>query len=416
MANNTLTAQIIANEAVAILDNNLVHAKNVFRGYEEEFAKNVNGYQIGATLDIRKPADFTVTDGKTLNVQDAIEGKTTITVDKQKHVAFKFSSSDLTLNIKELSERKIKPAMVQLANQMDADLADLYKKVPNWVGTAGQTINSFSDFSLAPARLDNLAVPQDMRCMTLTPTDYWALASNATNLLSSGIVESNYREGRLGKLGGVDTYMTQNVKNLTTGTRSGSILVDQTLTAATTSYADVASNFQQTLHIDGFGGATQTVKAGEVFTIEGVYDVNPVTKERKGFLKQFVVLADATASSSEVDLTIYPAIIWDGAHQNISTDATNLNDKAITFMGSASTEYPQNMCFHKNAFSLVSVPLVRPQGVPNNMVGRQTYGGTSVRVIPIYDGTNDDSVWRLDVLYGVQAVDPRLATRVSGTA
>jgi hypothetical protein len=41
MANSTLSASIIAAEAVEILDNNLVMAKNVFRGYEEEFDKRL---------------------------------------------------------------------------------------------------------------------------------------------------------------------------------------------------------------------------------------------------------------------------------------------------------------------------------------------------------------------------------------
>jgi hypothetical protein len=35
-------------------------------------------------------------------------------------------------------------------------------------------------------------------------------------------------------------------------------------------------------------------------------------------------------------------------------------------------------------------------------------------VIPYYDGTNDISNWRLDVLYGVKTLDPRLACRIGG--
>src|SRR5690606_38099041 len=116
MANRTLTADIIAAEAITILDNELVMAKRVFRGYEDDFSKKVNGYKVGETISIRKPTDFTVRDGAVMNVQDVTEGKTTITVDKRKGIDFKFTSQDLTLNIAELSERVIKPAMVQLAN------------------------------------------------------------------------------------------------------------------------------------------------------------------------------------------------------------------------------------------------------------------------------------------------------------
>ena len=78
MANTTLSASIIAAEAVEILDNNLVMAKQVFRGYEEEFNKNPNGYTVGDTITIRKPTDFTVRDGSVMASQDVTEASTTI--------------------------------------------------------------------------------------------------------------------------------------------------------------------------------------------------------------------------------------------------------------------------------------------------------------------------------------------------
>ena len=37
-------------------------------------------------------------------------------------------------------------------------------------------------------------------------------------------------------------------------------------------------------------------------------------------------------------------------------------------------------------------------------------------MVPYYDGVNDISNYRLDVLYGVRLPDGRLATRLSGTA
>jgi hypothetical protein len=119
VANTVLNPSIIARAAVRILDNELVAAKRVFRGYEEEFSKSVNGYKPGATIAIRKPTQFTVRDGAVASMQDVVEGSHNITVNKQKGVDFRFTSSELTLNIGELSERVIKPAMVQVANQVD---------------------------------------------------------------------------------------------------------------------------------------------------------------------------------------------------------------------------------------------------------------------------------------------------------
>jgi len=412
MSNTTLSASIIAKAAVAVLDNELVAAKQVFRGYEEEFSKNVNGYTVGDTISIRKPADFTVRDGAVLSAQDVVEGKTTLQVNKQKGVDFQFSSVDLSLNIKDLTERAIKPAMVQLANQIDSDVLALYKNVPSWVGTPGQTVNSYTDFALAPQRLDEFSVPTADRSALMSPADHWGLLGAQTGLYIQDAAKGAYRSGSLGMIGGIDTYMSQNIPTHTVGVATGTPLVNGANQVST--YATVKDTNTQTLNTDGWTNSTTGIlKAGDVFTIAGVYAVNPVTKATQPFLRQFVVTADADsgASTGPAALTISPAIIISGAFQTCS--AAPADNAAITVLGSGSTGYRQNLVFSKNAFALVTVPLVAPPGAVE--VGRQSYKGLSVRVIPIYDGTNDVSKFRLDVLYGVKTVDPRLAVRLSGT-
>ena len=297
MANTTLTADIIAKEAVRVLDNELVMAKKVFRGYEEDYNMKPNGYKVGETISIRKPTDFTVRDGATMNAQDVVEGKTTLTVNNRKGVDFKFTSQDLTLNIGELSDRVIKPAMVQLANKVDSDLHALYSSVPNWVGTPGQDINSFSDFYKGVTRLNEMAVPMDSRCAVLGPIDHGEMVGSQTSLFTDTIVKPAYRSGDTGQVGNVDLYMTQNVKNHTNGSFGGTTLIDQTLTSSTTSYAAEKDDMIQSITIDGFSGAAPALKKGDVFTIAGVYDVNPVTKEKKAHLKMFTITADVTGAS-----------------------------------------------------------------------------------------------------------------------
>lgn len=405
MANVQLTADVIANAAVTILDNELVMAKKVFRGYEEDFSKKVNGYTIGETLTIRRPADFTVRDGAVMDVQDAVEGSTSITVNKRKGIDFKFTSQELTLNIKDLSERVIKPAMIQLANQIDVDLHALAKDVPNWVGTPGNTINSFADFAKGPQRLDEYGVPQDGRCAVLSPADHWGLVGSQTSLYTDTIVKPAYRNGTIGMIGNVDTYMSQNVGTHVTGSDvTGTI--NQSITTSTIAYSAVKDTNQQTITT-----ANVTLNAGDVIQIADVNAVNPVTKADLGFAKQFTVVSYTTNS-----VVISPAMIWSGAHQNVAvaSGVSDLNTKAITSVQTANGSYRTNMVFRKDAFALVSVPLVSPPGAVD--VGRKTYKGTSVRVIPVYDGTNDTSAWRLDVLYGVKTIDPRQAVRLSGTA
>jgi hypothetical protein len=405
MSNAPLTIDVIAKEALAILDNNLVAAKAVHRGYESDFGNAMNGYEAGDTISIRRPTDFTVRDGATAANQDIVEGKVSLVVDKQKGVDFGFTSKELSLDIKDLSERVIKPAMVQLANQIDSDVLGLYKYVPNWVGATGETINSFADFAKAPERLDQYAVPMAGRSAFLSPADHWALLGSQTGLFIQDAAKGAYRNGSLGMIGGVDTYMSQNIPTHITGADVTTVTVNASVTTSTIAYTDVKDTMQQTLTIAG-----GDLNPGDVITIEDVNAVNPVTKADLGFAKQFTVI-----SYSSNSLVIYPAMIWTGAFKNVavSSGVTDLNTKAITAIGAAGASNRANLVFHKNAFALAMVPMVSPPGAPE--VSRQSYNGTSVRLIPTYDGTNDRSNFRLDVLYGVKAIDPRLATRLSGT-
>ena len=412
MSNTTLTADIIAKEAVMILENELVMANLVHRGYEEEFTNKVNGYTVGETISIRRPTDFTVRDGAVAAVQDVVEGKTTFTVDKQKGVDFKFSSSDLTLQIGDLSERVMKPALVQLANQIDRDVFALYKNIPNHVTIPSGGINSYADFALAAERMDLIGVPADDRKAVLTASDKWAMLGSQTALYMQDVAKGAFREASMGRIGGIDTYSSLNTPRHTTGSRTGTDAIAASFTGDT--WAATKDTNQSTINIGSMSGATVTLAAGDTLTIADVYDVNPVTKERLPHLKMFTVVNAETASGSAIaSCEISPAIIVSGAQQTVALAAgvTDINTKVVTYQGTASTIFSQNLFFHKNAFGLVMVPMVKPPGAMD--VGRRTYKGISVRVIPYYDGGNDVSNWRLDVLYGTKAIDPRLAVRAS---
>ena len=414
MANTILNPSIIAKAAVTLLENELVAAKQVYRGYEDEFDKKVNGYPVGATISIRKPTQFTVRSGATASIQDVVEGVETFTVDTQIGVDFNFTSVELTLQIEDLSERVLKPAMIRLANQIDVDVLSLYKGIWNWVGTPGQNIDAFSDFAKGPERLDLQAVPQGMRRGVISPSDKWALAGSQTALALPAVGTPAYRKGSLGMVGDVDLYMTQNVVTHTVGSTAGTPLVNgasQNVTYATAKATESVPG-TQTLITDGWTASGAVIKEGDVFTIASVFAVNPITKATLPYLQQFVARADGTADGSgNLTITIAPAIITSGAFQTVS--AAPADNAAITRVGTAATGYPQNMVFNRDAFGLVIVPMVSPPGAVD--VSRESYKGVYARMIPYYTGSTDVSAFRLDILYGKKVLDPRQATRISGT-
>jgi len=402
MANTIITPSIIAKVGLAQLENNLVMGKKVYRDYSREFVK------VGDTISVRRPVKFSAQDGAVAINQDVTEGKFSLAMDKRKHVSWSFSTQDLTLSIEEYNERYIKPAAIALANQIDYDLCGLYNKVWNWVGTPISPVDSFSDFAKAPRRLDEGAVPQDGRSAVLSPADAWGLLGSQTALYMQDVARGAYRNGDIGMIAGVSTAMDQNIRVHTNGAAAGGGLVNGANQNVT--YAASKDTNTQSLITDDWTSST-TFKAGDVFTIDNVYAVNPVSKQSTGVLQQFVIQADITATGTACTLSIAPAIIISGPYQTV--DSAPADNAAITMVGTGSAQYAQNLVFHKNAFALVMADLEMPDGAV--FKARESQNGYSMRVIKYYDGEMDEEKIRLDVLYGVKAIYPDLATRLSGT-
>ena len=413
MANTIITPSIIAKEALMQLENNLVMGNRVHREYKKEFTGGV-----GDTVSIRKPVKFYTADGATRVNQDVEEKATTISVDQRKLVSWKFSTQDLTLSVEEYSERYIKPAMITLANTVDRSLFGLYTKVWNSVGTPGTTPANFAAIAAAAQRLDEMAVGTDNRSMMMNPAAGYAIAGNQLTLDAIGAMgRSAYEEAAIGQIAKFATYSTQNIANHSVGAHGGTPLVNGANQNVT--YANATGANSQTLITDGWTNSTTgVVKAGDVITIAGVYAVNPVPGEGTTgktvmpYLQQFTVLADANsgASTGPATLTISPAIITSGPYQTVSVAPAD--NAAITVLGTASTAYPQNLGFHKNAFALVTVPLEMPDGAA--FKARESHNGLSVRVVKDYDIDNDEDIIRIDILYGRAAIYPDLACRLWG--
>ena len=411
MANSLITPSLIAKEALMQLENNLVMGNKVHREYKKEFS----GGQ-GNSVSIRKPVKFQVTDGATASIQDVEEKSHSITIDQRKHVAWEFTTQDLTLSVEEYSERYIKPAAIALANKVDRSLHGLYTKVWNSVGTPGTTPANFAAVAAAAQRMDEMAVPSDMRCMVANPAAHYAIAGNQLTLDSVGNKgKSAYERANVGNIATFDFFATQNVQNHTVGAHGGTPLVNGGSQNVT--YANATGANTQTLVTDGWTNSTAVLKAGDVFTIAGVYAVNPVPGEGStdktvmNYLQQFTVMADATSSGAgAATITISPAIVSSGPQQTVS--AAPADNAAITVLGTASTAYPQNLGFHKNAFALVTVPLEMPDGAA--FKARESHNGLSLRVIKDYDFTNDKDQIRLDILYGVETIYADLAARLWG--
>lgn len=390
-----VTSTIIAKESLRMLENQLGMAKMVYRDWENSFGKD------GDTLGLRKPNVFRSTKARARTNSALTESNITLTVATQAHVSFEWSTKLMTDSIERISERYIKPAMSALANTVDVDLYNLYQPVYNQVGTPGTAPASYDVYADARRRLNEEAIPLDQRFVNVNPKGEAETLKGLKGLFNEKMVNDVVAKGALGNLAGMDFYMAQNVSVHTTGH----------FTTGATPLVNGAGQTGAVLSIDGFTGATNTVKKGEVFTLAGVYAVNPKTGETTGELRQFTVTADTTSSGAAMaTLPISPSIIISGATQTVSAAAAD--GAAVTFSGTEDTQYPINMAFHKDAFTLA----VRPLEIPSSCAwgARESYNGLSVRVIKAYDVDEDKEVVRFDLLYGCLCQNPNFACRITG--
>jgi hypothetical protein len=389
---------MITRKALEILENNLVLTRTVNRQYDDSFA--VEGAKIGSTLRIRLPDRALVTDGAALQVQDDNEQYTTLTVSSQKHIGVNFTTAELTMQLDDFAERVLKPRISQLASSIDADVANSFKYIGNSVGTPGTTPATSLVLLQAQQKLNENAAVMSPRYATVNPAANAALIEGMKGLFNPvSAISKQFKNGVFGEgiLGYDELNMSQSIKQFTTGSRAGTVTVNATVT----------TEGSTTVVLTGLGSTI--IKAGDVFTIGSVYAVNPQTRESTGSLYQFVALADVTASTT-ASVTV-PAMY--SASQALATvDALPQSGAAVTFLGAASTQYPQNLIYHRDAITFATADLLLPQGV--DMASRQVHNGISLRVVRQYDINNDRLPCRIDVLYGYSVIRPQMAVRLWG--
>src|SRR4030095_9194425 len=237
-----------------------------------------------------------------------------VTLADQANIATAWSGADATMVSEDVRRRYVNPAAEQLANTIDFDgLNRLTPTVWKSVGSPGGTPSSRATFLNAGARMTKVAVPMDARVAVLDPLAMVGLVNDSSTLFNpSAAVSEQYRSGQFGRntLGFSEWYQDQNIYTHVTGSFASSTPIvsgaNQTGNSLTTS-----------------GWATATLNKGDVFTIAGVYEVNPQNYASTGQLQQFVVTNTVTDTAGTMVIPISPAIIPDGNLQTVTNSHAN---------------------------------------------------------------------------------------------
>lgn len=366
MANTFLTPEVVAKEALMVLQSNLVMADLVHRDYSDEFVA------VGDTISVRKPAKFIAKNftGQT-STQDITEGSVAVKMDRFRDITVAVTAKQLTLDIASFSEQVIAPAMQAIAQAIDEDLLAVGVSKAGFVkaGTAKPT--NLEDIAELAKKLDLNKVPTQNRRLVMHPTHKYryALTDNLSKVSYAGD-NATLRDALLGRIYTLDTYMDQNAPDT------------QAASAGTaTAFSVTGTAGESKVALSAVTAATATVKQGDGFIVGG-------------YLYRFT--ADAAAAAG--------AVAEVAIDQPLVTDVDAVAATVITA--------PHSLAFHRNGIALVTRKLALPMGA--SKAAYASADGLAVRVVYDYDSTTKTDKVSFDIIYGIKELDPSMICALKG--
>lgn len=384
--------------------NSIKLVKKFDRQWNAEWAKSAT--KLGDTIQVRIPQRFVVNEGQGIVIQSILNQTVPLSINHQYQVAMEWSSADSALRVEEMQKRYTKPAGYALANKADVQAgAEVYKSVYYSIGAPGVPLASNKTWTDGVALLRAVGVPEELCAVTDTLTQSAITNVNLALFGPRAVIDRAFRESKFGDnaLGIDDWYYDPNMPTHVTGTFT-----------ASTPIVTAAGQTGSTLTTSGWG--TYALKAGDVFTVDGEYAVNPVSYVDTGFLQQHTLTADVSGSSTAT-LTFSPPIIPSGQLQTVT--GSPAASAAITFLGStgavgatmAATRSKQSLVFQPDAFAFAMVDL------PDNLPGANAKTITdadariTLRWVEQYQASTDQLPRRCDMLVGVAPIIPAFALR-----
>lgn len=440
MANQFLDAQVYANSMLLLLKNQLVFGKLVNGEYKNQVTD-----ENGLATNVKRPPRFIdKKDGTAaLAAQDIVSGSMPVSVDQYSKVHISVGDIEYVESFNSLLQNAtMRSAASTLSHSVDRFIGGLTTQFNSWAKGADSApvISNATDITkgigsqlqamAGHTRLMQQGCPNDGNINgVLSFVDGQSIRGSMQSDYAVSLNAPALERVKIPMISEVNWYATQQLPSLTAGTRvqgDGSSSGFQVAGASQNkNYADVKGSagvrgMTQDLKLDGSTQAGLTVKAGEVFTIAGVYAYDWRAQQKLDYLQQFTVLKDATAAASTGDITlsISPAIIapvTNDTNKAFATVSAAPADNAyVEFAGAASDVGTVRSVFHKSAISLVSARLQMPfSGTASMAVDPDT--GIAIRYWRGSDISTGNHVHRWDMIYGGAVLDANLGTRLAGS-
>ena len=393
--NSFLDTNWVSMRVLWILQNAVEVAKEFNTEWESDFGKN---FPVGSSVQFKIPQRWLITNGLGYQPQAIARLATTINLDQVFGIHFEWDSYEKLVKMErsqeELEQQYLKPAAIQLAQEIDSRAALFaYQNASNVVGTLGTDAQTITPFLQAERRLYEKAVPRGMdKMLALSPSLMQSyVAANVTQFNPASEISRMYRSGILGTAAGWEWGRSNSLYKHTAGT-------------AATGGVTVTGANQSGNQLTVTGTSGQTILQGDKFSLALVNGVNPVTR-RAGTMgvQNFTALSNLTLTGGTDTLNIAPAIYGPGSqYQNV--DALPADTAAFTFWPGTTT--PSGLSgvislgLTKYAFALSGGKLEVPKAVERAEQTEDPDTGLAIRFVRAWDQRESKMTNRFDMCLG----------------
>ena len=416
----------------------------VFLGSFEDqrvLSKNVNTQLLtgkfnpssGDSVEFKRPTDYVSV--RTANgnvggetVGDIITGKATGTVQDYFTVFVDFDEADEAIKMAQKGEPgEAKTLLGPMANRIVTDLeldfaGFMMKNTALVAGDVGTGANSWSAIAAAGALMTSTGIPKDDGWYyTVNPYTQVALSEIQRSLGAGGaagsLISDAQRKATITEdFAGMHVMTATTLPSYQTHTvadRVGSLSANPDVT-----YDTAKDTMTQTLVVANFG-ANLEVRAGETIQITGRNRLNLSTRQpildETGSVVVFtgtVTTAVTLNGSGAGSIVITGPAIFEALGAYNTVDSAPISGDVVTLMGTNSAIIQPNLFWHKQAFSIGSVPIKKLYSTDTLAT---TKDGLQMRISKGVDFLSNEQKVRIDFRPAYLAANPFYAGQGFGT-
>lgn len=400
-----------------------VHSKNV----NTQLLDGKFDPSSGDTVDFKRPTDYTTSRTAAGDItgvrKDIITGKASGTVQNYFTVPIDWTEADEAIKLDQL-DQLLAPAATRIATDLELDFSNfMLTRAGLLAGTVGTAATTWDHIAQAGAVMAGHGIPNDAPWYyTVNPFTQKKLASNQRSLGAGGtagelITEAHQKSTISNLFAGFDRVMTATtLPRYTTDAaadRAGTLTANPVVT-----YLGAKDTMTMSIAVTAMG-ANAVVAAGEIVQITGRNRVNLSTRRSilddtgASILFTGVVTSAVTlGASGEGTLVISGPAIYEAAGAYNTVASAPVSGDVVTRLGSAGVTIQPNMFWHKNAFSIGSVPLKKLYATDTIAT---TEDGLQIRVCKYSDGDANKQIVRFDLRPAYACLNPFFAGQGFGS-